>query len=164
MSSNPGGNQEKREFCRVCGRFATGVTVATVLDAAGSPHGITVNSFTSVSLEPPLVLICISHRAAVIEHFRNASHFGINVLRADQQHLSEQFARKGRDRFNGLPWRRGEHGVPLIPHCIATIECGVHKIIPAGDHDIFLGRVCHTHCSEGEPLLYYASGYGSLAR
>src|SRR5262245_34400205 len=90
------------EFRRACGRWATGVTIATALDDLGAPHGLTVSSFTSVSLEPPLVLVCLGHKVTVIDIFRKAKYFGVNVLAADQQELSDRFARKGQDRFGGL--------------------------------------------------------------
>src|SRR5438128_1024697 len=133
------------EFRRACGRFATGVTIASVLDTAGTPHGLTVNSFTSVSLEPPLVLICLGHDVSIIHHFRNSIYFGISVLADDQQALSERFARKGEDRFDGVPWRSGATGVPLLSGSLAGIECGVHRRIEMGDHDLFVGEMIHTH-------------------
>jgi flavin reductase (DIM6/NTAB) family NADH-FMN oxidoreductase RutF len=155
---------DKSEFKRVCGRFATGVTIASVLDAAGTPHGLTVNSFTSVSLAPPLVLICLGHEASVINYFRTASHFAINVLAEDQKKLSDRFARKGHDRFDGLAWRPGHTGVPLIDDVLATIECSLHQRFTAGDHDIFVGEVLHTRVrDDARPLLYYASHYRTLA-
>jgi len=150
------------EFRRACGRFATGVTIATVLDAAGAPHGLTVSSFTSVSLEPPLILVCLGQEVSNIALFRHATHFGINVLKEDQQPLSDRFARKGQDRFDGLEWRRGATGVPLLPGCLAQIECAVHRRVEMGDHDIFVGEMVHACVSEGEPLLYFASAYRTL--
>jgi flavin reductase (DIM6/NTAB) family NADH-FMN oxidoreductase RutF len=147
------------EFRRACGRFATGVTVATVLDADGTPHGLTVSSFTSVSLDPPLVLICLGHAVTMIDAFRGASHFGLNVLSAEQRDLSDRFARKGFDRFDGLPWERGRTGVPLLPGALAQIECATHDRVTTGDHDIFIGRMVGTRIGDGDPLLYYASGY-----
>src|ERR1700693_3685437 len=106
-------NLTKTEFCRACAKFPTGVTIVTVVDAGGSPHGMTASSFTSVSLEPPLVLVCVDHRATVLAHLRNAQHVGINVLNEDQQPLSEHFARRGHDRFDGIEWYGGHRGVPL---------------------------------------------------
>jgi flavin reductase (DIM6/NTAB) family NADH-FMN oxidoreductase RutF len=150
------------EFRRTCGRFATGVTVATALDGQGTPHGLTVSSFTSVSLEPPLVLICLGHAVTVIDIFRQATHFGINVLSADQRPISDRFARKGLDRFNGLAWERGTTGVPLLPGVLAAIECAVHERFTSGDHDIFVGRMVSAKIAEGDPLLYYASGYREI--
>jgi flavin reductase (DIM6/NTAB) family NADH-FMN oxidoreductase RutF len=150
------------EFRRACGRFATGVTVATVLDNHGRPHGLTVNSFTSVSLDPPLVLICLGQRVTVIDAFRGAEFFGINVLASDQREVSDRFARKGLDRFANISWRRGKTGAPLIAGVLATLECSVRQRIPCGDHDIFVGEVLHSHVTDAQPLLFYHSGYRTL--
>lgn len=149
-------------FRRACGRFATGVAVATVLDPQGAPHGLTVSSFTSVSLDPPLVLICLGHDVSVIQYFRDAAYFGINVLGEEQRELSERFARKGFDRFNGLPWEPGATGVPLIPGALAAMECAAEQRVPSGDHDIFVGRMVAAKTGEGNPLLYFESRYWGL--
>ena len=137
--------------------------MATVLDAAGLPHGLTVNSFTSVSLEPPLISICLGHAVTVIDAFRESKYFGINVLAEDQQFLSDLFARKGQDRFNDIEWYRGETGAPLLPGVLVTIECEQRHRITAGDHDIFVGQMLSAKVAEGEPLLYFASRYRGLA-
>jgi len=151
------------EFRRACGRFSTGVTIASVLDATGAPHGLTVSSFTSVSLSPPLILICLGHEVTVIEHFLAARFFGLSVLTEDQRHLSERFARKGEDRFNGVAWEPGKTGAPLIPGSIAGIECETRQRISSGDHDILIGEMVHARVTEGNPLIYYASRYRRLA-
>jgi flavin reductase (DIM6/NTAB) family NADH-FMN oxidoreductase RutF len=150
------------EFRRACGRFATGVTVASVLDAKGAPHGLTVSSFTSVSLDPPLILICLGHAVTAIHHFRTATHFGINVLSEGQRILSERFARKGYDRFDGVEWYAGVTGAPLIPGVLAAIECAVHRIVPMGDHDILVGEMVHMQVHPGEPLLHFAGCYRKM--
>lgn len=150
------------DFRRACGRFATGVAVATALDPEGVPHGLTISSFTSVSLDPPLVLICLGHEVSVLAAFRAAAHFGINVLADDQRPLSDRFARKGCDRFGGLEWSPGLTGVPLIPGVVAAIECAVEQRISSGDHDIFIGRILHAAIHEGRPLLHYASRYHAI--
>ena len=151
------------EFRRACGRFATGVTIASVMDREGSPHGLTVSSFTSVSLEPPLILICLGHAVTMIDLFRESPFFGLNVLAEGQRELSERFARKGHDRFNGLQWYRGATGVPLLPGTLANIECAVERRVSAGDHDIFLAEMVGATVAEGEPLIYYASCYRGLS-
>jgi flavin reductase (DIM6/NTAB) family NADH-FMN oxidoreductase RutF len=151
------------EFRRACGRFATGVTIATVLDAQGAPHGLTVSSFTSVSLDPPLVLICLGHAVTIVDFFRNASHFGVNVLNAGQREISERFARKGADRFDGIAWTAGATGVPLLPGAIASMECAVEQRVTSGDHDIFIGRMVRAQVADGAPLVYFAGGYRELA-
>lgn len=150
------------DFRRACGRFPTGVAIASVMDATGAPHGLTVSSFTSVSLEPPLVLICLGHAVTMIEIFRAATHFAINVLSEQQQDLSERFARKGHDRFTGVPWHRGQAGVPLIEGVLAAIECEVHQRFLSGDHDILVGRVLRAEVTEGAPLLHFSGRYGRL--
>ena len=151
------------EFRRACGRFATGVTIATVLDASGVPHGMTVSSFASVSLEPPLILICVGHAATAIEAFRGARYFGINVLGTNQRESSERFARKGHDRFGNTPWHAGATGAPLLEETLAEMECEVGQRLVAGDHDIFVGRMVRARVSEGQPLVHYASRYRRLA-
>ena len=150
------------EFRRVCGRFATGVTIVTVRDAAGKPHGMTVSSFASVSLEPPLVLVCLGHAAAAIASFREATHFGINILNEDQQALSDRFARRGEDRFHGVEWAPGAYGAPLIAGSLAQIECALHRRVEMGDHDILVGKVLRTHVAEGNPLVHFTGAYRKL--
>ena len=151
------------EFRRACGRFATGVAIASVMDQADTPHGLTVSSFTSVSLEPPLILICLGHAVTNIEDFRRAGCFGLSILSEHHQAISDRFAQKGHDRFDGVDWHLGATGVPLIRSAIATIECAVRQRISSGDHDIFIGEVVGTCVHDGAPLIYYASRYRKLA-
>jgi flavin reductase (DIM6/NTAB) family NADH-FMN oxidoreductase RutF len=162
MASGRAASVTSDEFRRACGRFATGLTVASVLDAQGQPHGLTVNSFTSVSLEPPLILICLGHAVTVIDAFRESKHFGINVLADSQRELSERFARKGQDRFDGLDWYCGETGVPLLPGVLAAMELAVRQRISTGDHDIFVGEMLKATIGDGNPLIYWASQYRKL--
>ena len=150
------------EFRRACGHFATGVTIASVLDAQGTPHGLTVSSFTSVSLDPPLILICLGHRVSVIDAFRASAHFGINVLAEDQRDLAERFARKAQDRFDGLKWRRGKTGVPILAGVLAAIECAVRQRFTAGDHDVFVGQMVRARVAAGAPLIHLAGRYRRL--
>jgi flavin reductase (DIM6/NTAB) family NADH-FMN oxidoreductase RutF len=152
------------QFRRACGRFATGVTIASVLDAQGKPRGLTVSSFTSVSLNPPLILICLGHRVSAIDAFRASAHFGINVLAEDQRDLAERFTRKGQDRFDGLKWRRGKSGVPILAGVLAAMECAVRQRITAGDHDIFVGEMVRARVARGAPLIHFASHYRRLDR
>ena len=149
-------------YRRACARFATGITVVTVVDSGGHPHGLTVNSFTSVSLAPPLILICLDHRARVTQFFHPGKHFGINVLNEAQREISDYFASTKRDRFNGVEWKPGGTGVPLLPHGLAFFECAVRNKVPAGDHEIVIGEVVEARAEEGRPLIYYASGYRKL--
>jgi flavin reductase (DIM6/NTAB) family NADH-FMN oxidoreductase RutF len=153
---------EKQQFRRICGKFASGITIATVREPSGTLHGMTANSFTSLSLTPPLVLVCVDHSAVILEHFRSSPYFGINILSATQRPLSDQFAGRGYDRFQGVPWYPGETGVPLLPEVLATIECSRWKVTTAGDHDIVIGEVLHANCQDGDPLVFYCSQYRSL--
>jgi (E)-2-((N-methylformamido)methylene)succinate hydrolase len=155
-------NLTKTEFRRTCARFPTGVTIVTVLDTEGSPHGMTASSFTSVSLEPPLVLVCVDHSATVLAHLRDAQHVGINVLSEDQQPLSEHFARRGHDRFGAVEWYPGHSGVPLIPGTLASFECTMQRMVDAGDHTIFIAKVESVEHSDGRPLVYFGSEYRKL--
>jgi flavin reductase (DIM6/NTAB) family NADH-FMN oxidoreductase RutF len=113
-------------------------------------------------LHPPLVLVCLGHEITNIALFRTCTHFGINVLAEDQQSLSDHFARKGHDRFGGLKWEAGETGVPLLPGCLAQIECAVHERFPVGDHDILVGKMVRAEIASGNPLIYFASTYRKL--
>ncbi len=149
-------------FRRACSHFATGVAIAAVRATDGSPHGLTVNSFTSVSLDPPLVLICIDHEASVASYFHEGSHFTVNVLNEQQKDLSARFATKGMDRFDGLGWTPGASGAPLLPEALAHFECRKINTVEAGDHTIFIGQVEEMGVREGRPLLYFASAYAAL--
>jgi flavin reductase (DIM6/NTAB) family NADH-FMN oxidoreductase RutF len=104
----------------------------------------------------------VGRSVSVIDAFRAAEFFGINVLAAGQRELSERFARKGLDRFAGVPWHRGKTGAPLLEGALATLECAVSQRTPSGDHEILVGHVLHTRVADGSPLVFYASGYRTL--
>ncbi|MEP6538727.1 MAG: flavin reductase family protein [Bryobacteraceae bacterium] len=125
--------------------------------------GITVNSFTSVSCAPPLVLVCIDYRSSILPHFRNTTHYGINVLSNDQRDVSVRFSQPELDRFVGLAWDAGATGVPLLEGVLASMECHITQTVEAGDHAIFLAEVVRAECGEGQPLLYFGSSYCSPA-
>ena len=150
-------------FRRACGRFATGVAIAGAIDSSGVPHGLTVNSFSSVSLDPPLILICLGHAIAAIDVFRQSRHFGLSVLREDQCELSERFAVRRDDRFESLAWRRGETGVPLLDGALAAMECETRHRVAAGDHDIFIAEMLRATVGEGRPLIHFAGEYSRLS-
>jgi len=144
------------------GTFATGVTVVTTRDEEGRPIGLTVNSFNTVSLEPPLVLWSLSLASPSLGSFRAASHFAVNVLSAGQQAVSERFARRGADKFAGVDWQPGLGAVPLLPDCCAVLECRNTLQHAGGDHLIFIGRIERFSRSEAMPLLYHAGRYRQL--
>jgi flavin reductase (DIM6/NTAB) family NADH-FMN oxidoreductase RutF len=149
-------------YRRVCGRFATGVTIISVLDAEGRPHGITINSFASLSLDPPLVMVSINLRNGVLEHFLQSKHFAVNVLAHDQEHHSRRFARHAEDRFHGVNWQGAESGAPLIEGALAHLECSNTRWFEAGDHAVLIGQVVRAGCRDGRPLVFFQSDYASL--
>ncbi len=150
-------------FRAILGRFASGVTVVTVVDERGRDHGMTVSAFASVSLHPPLVLICVDDEASIRPVIDKAKCFGVNILAADQEALSRRFAAKC-DRFDGLAYHRGDSGVALLGGTMAWLECEVVARHQAGDHEIVIGRVESGENSEDRPLLYYRGGYAQLER
>lgn len=149
-------------FRKSCARFATGIAVATVSSRDGHPLGMTVNSFTSVSCSPPLVLVCVDYRCTLLAEFRSSTYFGINVLSENQRDLSVRFSRSEGDRFDGIEWSRGDLGVPMLSGCIAAFECSVSQVVECGDHAIFIGEVARAEYLEGEPLIFFGSAYRRL--
>ncbi|PKB14341.1 flavin reductase (DIM6/NTAB) family NADH-FMN oxidoreductase RutF [Novosphingobium kunmingense] len=145
------------------GCFATGVTIVTACDAQGTPIGLTANSFTSVSLDPPLLLVCIANTAGTAPILREASHFGVNVLQTSQQPASNRFAGKGEDRFAATPWTPGETGVPLLDGSLVSFECRRHAVHDGGDHFILVGKVVRAAFEpRRDPLLYFRGKYRRL--
>jgi flavin reductase (DIM6/NTAB) family NADH-FMN oxidoreductase RutF len=152
------------EFRTALSRFATGVTVLTTCDGE-RPAGVTVNAFTSVSLNPPLVMVCIDKRSHLHDIVARAGFYAVNVLGAHQQATSRRFAGQTADRaerFRATPYHHGATGAPLLDEAIAHIECRLVAIYPGGDHDIYLGQVEAVNVGAGDPLLYYHSRYGSF--
>jgi 3-hydroxy-9,10-secoandrosta-1,3,5(10)-triene-9,17-dione monooxygenase reductase component len=147
---------------RALGRFATGVTIVTCLDAQGQPVGLTANSFNSLSLQPPLVLWSLREASPSLEAFAAAAHFAVNVLAADQLELSRRFASRVHDKFAGGPWSAGHHGLPVLSGCAAVFECQAESAQPAGDHRLFIGRVLACRESTAPPLVYRAGHYHGL--
>ena len=148
---------------RALGCFATGVTVVTARDAGGGPQGFTANSFTSVSLDPPLVLVCVGREVEGLEVYRECEGFAVNILADSQQAISETFATDLPDRFAGVRWREGAHGSPILDGCIAALECAAWRRIEAGDHLILIGRVLAFERSSGHPLAFCHGRYASLS-
>ena len=145
---------DQNDFKSACSRFPTGVTVTTMIDEHGSPYGITVSSFTSVSLVPPMVLVCIDHRSPVLAHIGVDKYFGINVLKDNQKELSIKFSHDWNNRFVGIKWSAGRTGVPLLSDVLASFECQAVQMVPGGDHWILLGKVVEAYSDIGAPLIY----------
>jgi flavin reductase (DIM6/NTAB) family NADH-FMN oxidoreductase RutF len=144
-------------------QFATGVTVVLTRDAAGAPVGLTVNAFTSVSLDPPLVLICVDVRSDAHDPIAASGIFGVSVLSETQEDVSRRFAWRGPDKFQGVVLEHGETGALLVPGATAHLECAVVEAHRAGDHTIYVGRVRVLRVNPGPPLVYHRGGYRRLA-
>jgi len=147
------------DFKRAAGSFITGVTVVTTRSPDGELMGFTANSFTSVSLDPPLVLVCLHRNAPSLRAFRVGCGYAINVLSADQESISRHFARPSDDKFASVPYRIGAAGAPLIEGCIAHIDCSLEVAYDGGDHVILVGRVQNVATDDGSPLIFHRSRY-----
>jgi len=152
-----------QQLRRFMGLFATGVTIITTRDAHGNAYGLTANAFTSLSLDPPLVLICIDRKSETFAHFYDSKTFVVNILSEDQQPLSARFAKSGGDKFAGVPHRRGLLGTPVIDGVLGSIECRIVETHEAGDHVIHVGQVEHAEVAGGRPLLFFQGKYRSMA-
>ncbi len=151
---------DSRSFRKALGCFASGVTVVTCLHPDGRPVGVTVSAFSSLSLDPPLVLFCLGKSTSSLESFRTHTHFAINILAEDQKDLSIRFASRTEDKWAGVSWEKGQGGVPLLPGCIAQLQCRLTQTVDGGDHLIFIGEVEQLHHSEaGSPLVYFRGAY-----
>jgi flavin reductase (DIM6/NTAB) family NADH-FMN oxidoreductase RutF len=155
---------DPRSFRKTLGCFATGVTVVTALNPADrKPVGVTVSAFSSLSLDPPLVLFCLGVQTSTLDAFRGFGHFGVNVLSEDQRDLSIRFASRSEDKWAGVPWEAWESGVPILKDCLANLECSLVGTQDGGDHLIIIGRVERLkHREGGSPLLYFRGAYMDL--
>ena len=151
-------------FRSVLGRFASGVTIVTICDEEGLDHGMTVSAFCSLSLEPPLVLVCIDHAASMFPVLATTTAFAVNILSHNQEALSRRFAADEPDRFAGVGYVRGQGGCVLLDDVLAHLECSVTGRFDAGDHTIVIGQVETADAQSERPLLYYRGGYAQLER
>jgi len=146
-------------FRRALSCFATGIGVVTTLDANGEKVGITVSSFNSVSLEPPLILWSIGLDSMSYDVFVDVEHFAVHILAKHQEDLCDRFAQRGERKFDSLTCREGLHGVPILPDFAACFECSTEHIYPGGDHKIIVGRVHRFEEKEADPLIYHRSRF-----
>jgi len=153
---------EKNELRRVMGHFATGVTVITSIRVSGEMHGLTANAFSSVSLVPPLLLICVDKKAESYPCFEESKVFTVNILASDQESLSRKFAVSGGNKFEGVSYRVGANGVPILDGAIAYLECKLAGTMDAGDHTVYLGEIEQAETHEAKPLLFFRGGYREL--
>lgn len=151
-----------QELRRVMGHFATGVTVVTTKDGEDTPFGLTANAFASLSLDPPLVLVCVDKAAQCYSCFQGSKIFAINVLGEGQEEISRRFATKGAQKFNGIPWHKSESGLALLDGAIGHIECKVVYSYDGGDHTIYVGEVLRAKTTGERPLIFFKGKYTRL--
>jgi flavin reductase (DIM6/NTAB) family NADH-FMN oxidoreductase RutF len=150
------------DFRHVLAHFASGVTVITTTDADNRPGGLTASAFTSVSLDPPLVLVCVDHKSQTYPALLERGRFAVNILRVEQQDISRRFASSTLDKFDTVRYRISDLGVPLLDGALATLECTTVNTHVEGDHTIFVGLVERAGTTDGAPLLYYRGKYDRL--
>ena len=145
------------------GCFATGVTVITTRDQSGRPYGLTANAVTSLSLEPPLLLICVDRKAETFPHFFDSKIFVLNILADDQEEVSRRFAKTGGDKFAGIEYRLGHLDTPILDGTLGHVECRIIETLEGGDHVIHIGQVEHAEARDGRPLVFYRGKYRQLS-
>lgn len=150
-------------FRKAMARLATGVTVVSVRGADGLPAGMTASAVTSLSLEPPMVLVCVGHAGVLHQALSSADTFGIAILADDQEALSRRFATRETQQFEGLDCATSPAGLPVLPGILAYLECWRSASLPGGDHTIVTGTVQWATAADGNPLLYFAGGYRGLS-
>lgn len=155
------------QFRRACGLWATGVSIVTTVDGTGRPYGLTMNAVTSLSLNPPMFVVCVDNGSDTLKPMQESKVFCVNILTQAQQDLSNRFAKKGEDKFNGIAFTVGVTGAPVLAGTLVSIECAVQSIVPGGDHQIMCGEVRHIVVNEApdvEPLLYVGGRYAVVAK
>lgn len=151
-------------FRSALGRFASGVTVITTRAADSTDHGMTASAFCSVSLEPPLILVCIEKIASMHGALTSCTHFAVNVLAHDQEQVARRFAESEGNRFEGIGFSRGAHAIPIIDDALGVLECRRATTYDGGDHTIVVGEVETAAWRDEKPLLYYRGGYAGIER
>ncbi|MEK4028230.1 MULTISPECIES: flavin reductase family protein [Bacillaceae] len=150
-------------FKEVMGNYPTGVTIVTGVTEDGTPVGLTVNSFASVSLDPLMVLWSIDHGVSTIKAFTEGGKFAVHVLAGEQQELCKTFATKGVDRFSQCKWKMSENGLPIIEGAFGVFECETFQAVEAGDHTVLIGNVTDIHLDKGkDPMLYHRRCFGPI--
>lgn len=156
---------DEPEFRRIFGHWATGVAIVAARHAGGRPCGLTANAVASLSLDPPLVLVCIDRTADSHDCIASAGAFTVNVLDSGQERLARRFAEleNAEEKFEGVAYRAGQTGAPILEEALAWVECRIRETHDGGDHTIFIGEVVAGDAREGEPLIFYRGGYGRHA-
>ena len=154
---------DKNELRRVMGHFATGVTVITTCDESGNPFGLTANAVSSVSLVPPLILVCVDKKADTYPYFERSKVFVVNILSDAQESISRRFATSGIEKFDGIGYHKNESGCAVLDDAVGHIDCRIVQAYDAGDHTIYVGEVETVDANDVPPLLFFRGGYRKLA-
>ncbi len=154
---------DKNELRRVMGHFATGVTVITTCDENGNPFGLTANALSSVSLVPPLILVCVDKKADTYPYFERSNVFVVNILSDVQEAISRRFATSGIEKFEGIGYHKNESGCAVLDDAVGHIDCRIVQVHDAGDHTIYVGEVEAVDANDVPPLLFFRGGYRTLA-
>jgi flavin reductase (DIM6/NTAB) family NADH-FMN oxidoreductase RutF len=153
---------DKNELRRVMGHFATGVTVITTCDEQGRPFGLTANAVSSVSLEPPLILVCVDKKADTYPYFAKSKVFTVNILAESQETISRKFATSGIEKFDGVGYKKNDLGCATLDDAVGYLACKIVSELDAGDHTIYVGEVESAEAADEAPLLFYRGGYRKL--
>jgi flavin reductase (DIM6/NTAB) family NADH-FMN oxidoreductase RutF len=151
------------EFKASLGRFASGVTVVTTKDSNGNLHGLTVSAFSSVSMNPPLILVCILKKTGSYSAFEESKAFVVNILGESQQSVSNHFASHSDDKFSGQNYQLSENGLPILADCLVNLECSLKHSYDGGDHTIFVGQIEKAKTADGKPLIYWLGKYRQIS-
>lgn len=146
-------------FKEAMSRFPSGVVIVTTISANGTKHGFTASAFSSLSLDPPLILVCLANSADCYEPFITGNKFAVSVVGHDQHELAYKFANKGVDKFDGNEFEDGDSGLPIITDSIFSLECNIKNTYPGGDHEILVGEVKHANINEGTPSIWYQGSF-----
>lgn len=152
------------DFRRACGLWATGVSIVTTADSSGTPYGLTMNAVSSLSLDPPMFLVCVDRGSDTLAPMLESRAYCVNVLTSAQEDLSNRFAKKGAGKFEGVAYQAGVGGVPVIDHVLLAVECSVASVLDGGDHHIVCGEVKNLRrgADDATPLLYYGGRYAAI--
>ncbi len=155
-------DEKIRDLRNALGNFATGITVITALDENNEPKGMTANSFSSVSLEPPLVSWCVGRESRLFDLFQTTTHFAVNILHSGQQSVSQLFANPDENKFEQTPWHKGINGLPLLDDCRCQFQCEIVHRYSGGDHCILIGRILDFTSQPMDPLIFHGGKYQEL--
>jgi len=157
-------NLDDKAFKQAMSRFPSGVVIVTTINPDGKKYGFTASAFSSLSLDPPLILVCLANSADCYNSFVTSDKFAVNVIGHQQHELAFKFATKGIEKFDGDEFKDGDSGLPIISNCIISLECITKHTYPGGDHEILVGEVQHAKVNEGNPTIWYEGSFRDISK